>query len=257
MNLILLSCCLLAALPSLATAQSHSTAASALRHSTQLIVVTTSNWDAVSGRLQRYQRSAPAQPWHTISDPITIVVGKAGMGWGIGIDPLTAARTPGDPIKREGDHKSPAGIFRFGTSFGYAPHAPNGWKMPYLALTPAIDCVDDSHSRFYNRLMDFSTIEPDWNSAESMRDAGQSYVWGIVIDHNTDHPIPEGGSCVFMHIWAGPGVGTVGCTAMPQQQLESILAWLNPDAHPLLIQMPLRSYQQIQHSLHLPTPPTD
>jgi D-alanyl-D-alanine dipeptidase len=258
MNRIFLSLCLLAALPSLAFAQSQLTEPPALSRSTQLIAVTTSGWSAVSGRLQRYRRSRPGKPWQAIGDPVTIVVGKAGLGWGIGIDPLTAGRAADDPVKVEGDHKAPAGIFRFGTSFGYAPHAPAAWKMPYLALTPSIECVDDSHSRFYNHVVDRRTVSPDspdWTSSEHMRSAGQSYVWGIVIDHNAAHPRPQAGSCVFMHIWAGPGIGTVGCTAMPEQQLKLILGWLRPAAHPLLVQMPLRSYQQIQESLHLPAPP--
>lgn len=253
MRRLILCCCLLATF-----AQSRAAEPPALARSTQLIVVTTSGWDAISGRLQRYQRSAPGRAWQPIGNPITIVVGKNGLGWGIGAVPLTAhtaLQTADGPIKREGDRKAPAGIFRFGTSFGYAPHAPAAWKMPYLALTPSIECVDDSHSRYYNRIVDHAVISPDWTSSEHMLSAGQSYVWGIFIDHNTSPPRPQAGSCVFMHIWAGPGIGTVGCTAMPQDQLTLILAWLRPDAHPLLVQMPLRSYQQIQHSLHLPALP--
>jgi D-alanyl-D-alanine dipeptidase len=258
MRRLLLCCCLLATF-----AQSHAAEPPALARSTQLIVVTTSGWDAVDGRLQRYQRTAPGRAWRAIGDPITVVVGKSGLGWGIGAVPLTAAHVAVDPIKREGDRKAPAGIFLLDTAFGYAPHAPADWKMPYLALTPNTECVDDSHSRFYNRIVDRATASsgsrdspdsPDWISSEHMRSAGQSYIWGIVVDHNAVHPRPQAGSCVFMHIWAGPGIGTVGCTAMPQDQLTLILAWLRPDAHPLLAQMPLRSYQQIQNALHLPSP---
>ncbi|HEX4021525.1 MAG TPA: L,D-transpeptidase family protein [Acidobacteriaceae bacterium] len=248
-----LVCCLLAVLPCLVFAQE--APSSALAHSTQLIVVTTSGWSAVSGRLQRYQRSAPGDRWRAAGDPITIVVGKKGLGWGIGVVSIPAARNADDPVKREGDRKSPAGIFRLGTTFGYAPHKPGDWKMPYLPLTPSIDCVDDSHSRYYNQVMDRSTVSVDWKSAEHMRDAGEAYRWGLVIDHNTTDPRPEGGSCVFMHIWAGPGMGTVGCTAMPEQQVKQVLGWLNPAANPLLVQMPLRSYRLIEKSFRLPPPP--
>jgi L,D-peptidoglycan transpeptidase YkuD (ErfK/YbiS/YcfS/YnhG family) len=249
----LLFCCLLLALPSLVFAKE--APPSVLAHSTQMIVVTTADWNAVSGSLQRYQRSSPGAAWRTVGGPITIVVGKRGTAWGIGAAPITAVSRPEDPVKREGDRKSPAGIFRFGTSFGYAPHKPAQWKMPYLPLTPNIDCVDDSNSRYYNRIVDRSTVTPDWNSSEHMRLAGTAYIWGVVIDHNANHPRPGGGSCVFMHIWAGPGIGTTGCTAMPEPQVKQILGWLNPAAYPLLVQMPLQSYRQLEKQYRLPPPP--
>lgn len=248
-----LFCCLLAVLPCLAVAEE--APPSALGHSTQLIVVTTSDWNAVDGRLQRYRRQSTDGAWRAAGDPVAIVVGKKGLGWGIGVTPLTAERSADDPVKKEGDRKSPAGIFRLGTAFGYAPHDPGSWKMPYLALTPSIECVDDSQSRFYNRVLDRSTVSSDWHSSEHMRDAGEAYRWGIVIDHNTNPPRPQGGSCVFMHIWSGPGNGTVGCTAMPEQQIKLILGWLDPAANPLLVQMPLRQYRKAEKSLHLPPSP--
>jgi D-alanyl-D-alanine dipeptidase len=224
-----------------------------LDHSTQLIVVTTSGWNAINGRLQRYQRTAPDGTWQPVGYTNTVVLAKNGMGWGIGAASLEHGTQ--DPIKREGDGRAPAGIFSLGPAFGYAPHAPAGWEMPYIALTPTTDCVDDSHSRFYNRVLDRSAVSPDWTSAEHMRDAGEAYRWGLIIDYNTPNPRPQAGSCVFMHIWAGPGIPTVGCTAMPQQQIETILDWLNPAAHPLLIQMPQAQYRQMQNSLHLPPSP--
>jgi L,D-peptidoglycan transpeptidase YkuD (ErfK/YbiS/YcfS/YnhG family) len=252
MNRIFLLCCLLAALSPVALSQ----APAPLHQSTQLIVVTTSSWTAVSGRLQRYQRPAPGRAWLAVGDPIPIVVGKAGLGWGIGEAPVTAARSAADPVKHEGDRRAPAGIFRFGTAFGYSPLPPSGWKVPYLAIVPTTHCVDDPHSRFYNRIVDSSRVPPDWNSSESMRNAGIAYTWGIVIDHNANPPIPGDGSCVFMHIWSGPTVGTVGCTAMPEPDVRQVLAWLNPAYHPLLVQMPLAQYQRIEKSLRLPLPPT-
>jgi D-alanyl-D-alanine dipeptidase len=60
-----------------------------------------------------------------------------------------------------------------------------------------------------------------------------------------------------MHIWGGAGIGTEGCTAMPESQIKTILAWLDPKANPLLVQMPLREYQQTAQYLHLPTPPAE
>ena len=90
----------------------------------------------------------------------------------------------GTQSNREGDGRSPAGVFALGTAFGYASHALPGLKMPYLSLSPSIECVDDIASRHYNRIVDRSVVAPDWNSSEHMRNTGKSYRWGIVIDHN-------------------------------------------------------------------------
>jgi D-alanyl-D-alanine dipeptidase len=114
-----------------------------------MIVVTTSDWNAVEGRLRRYERTTVDEKWRPVGDPISIVVGKNGLAWGIGIVPADDAqvRSASDPVKREGDGRAPAGIFDLGTAFGYASEPLWGLKMPYLNLTPSIECVDDPGSK--------------------------------------------------------------------------------------------------------------
>lgn len=166
------------------------------------------------------------------------------MGWGNGHHPAD------DPVKREGDGRSPAGIFRLGTAFGYAPRQDAPTKMPYLSLTPNTECVDDSRSAYYNRIVERSAVTPDWSSSEHMRSITE-YRWGLVVDNNP-HARPLGGSCVFIHIWDGPGRGTAGCTAMSEPWIGTILRWLDPAAHPLLMQMPLPEYRRVRKDLLLP-----
>jgi D-alanyl-D-alanine dipeptidase len=131
--------------------------------------------------------------------------------------------------------------------------------MPYLALTPATECVDDIASKQYNRIVDRSAVPVDWKSSEQMRSAGESYRWGIVIDHNgtvatnaSAPPLPGRGSCIFLHIWKGTGQGTVGCTAMPQTELETVIKWLDPKRMPLLVQLPQQKYQSLARRWKLP-----
>jgi D-alanyl-D-alanine dipeptidase len=227
--------------------------------STQLIIVTTSNRGAVTGQLQRFERVD--RRWRPFGEPIPIVVGRNGMGWGIG---LVAADDPNvhlssDPVKKEGDGKSPAGIFDLGTVFGYSARPLPGLKFPYLTLTESIECVDDVNSKYYNRIVDRSALAADWNSSEHMRDVGESYRWGIVVDHNRaiatrnqDVPEPGGGSCVFLHIWHDQSQGTAGCTAMSQVNLEALLTWLDPKRRPLLLQLPMPTYERLTHRWNLP-----
>jgi L,D-peptidoglycan transpeptidase YkuD (ErfK/YbiS/YcfS/YnhG family) len=233
-----------------------------LAHSTQIIVVVTPGWDAVQGWLERFERADSQESWRSVGDPIPIVVGSRGMGWGIG---LIDAGQPGiriepEPIKIEGDGKSPAGVFTLGTAFGYSVQPLPGLKLPYLVLTESIECVDDVSSKNYNRIVDRSTVALDWNSSEHMRDVGESYRWGVVIDHNAivpsrTAPQPRGGSCVFLHIWHSSDRGTAGCTAMTSNNLESLLLWLNPARLPVLVQLPESAYQRLAVSWGLPQQP--
>jgi D-alanyl-D-alanine dipeptidase len=236
--------------------------ADAFARSTQMIVVTTPDWRTIEGRLQRYERATVQEKWHPVGEPFSIVVGKSGLAWGLGVITTNDARenATSDPVKREGDGKSPAGVFALGTAFGYAPQPLRGLKMPYLNLTSSTECVDDIHSKYYNRMLNRSTVTPDWNSSEHMREAGESYRWGIVLDHNhivtgnnNNPPEPGGGSCVFLHIWHRHDQGTVGCTAMSQSDLETLLLWLDPERKPLLVQLPQPTYKRLMNRWMLPT----
>ena len=61
------------------------------------------------------------------------------------------------------------------------------------------------------------------------------YRWGIVVGHNPANQ-PGAGSCIFIHLWRGPGQPTAGCTAMSEENLPRILAWLDPALDPRLVQ---------------------
>jgi len=227
----------------------------AFSSSTEIVVVTTSDWNSPQATLQRYEREQPGTDWKAVGEPFTVMVGKTGLGWGSGLIAVGGRyRKADDPVKKEGDGKAPAGVFRLSKAFGYAPQEEPGWKMPYVNLTQFIQCVDDTDSKFYNTLVDTTKISPDWGSHENeqMRRQDDLYRWGILVDHNADPPAPGKGSCIFMHIWRGPGQPTVGCTAMPQEQLESLLGWLDPARNPLLVQLPEAEYQRLRKHWHLP-----
>lgn len=232
--------------------------------STQMMVVTTPSWDAVEGQLQRWERAGTGQAWHPVGGAISIVVGSKGLAWGVGPIPPDARhlRLPGEPVKREGDGKSPAGVFSLGSAFGYAAQPLPGVKLAYLPLTPSTECVDDPASKHYNRIVDRSAVAPDWNSSEHMRAIGESYRWGIVMDFNgtveggsLPAPIPGAGSCVFLHIWHSRSQGTAGCTAMRQSDLESLMLWLDPARRPLVVQLPEPAYRRLARPWKLPRGP--
>jgi L,D-peptidoglycan transpeptidase YkuD (ErfK/YbiS/YcfS/YnhG family) len=218
----------------------------------ELIVVTTSDWNSSQATLRRYARPNIRAPWRQIGEPITVMVGKSGLAWGKGAISVDAqVGKADDPIKKEGDGRAPAGVFYLTKIFGYPTQPLPGWKMPYQSLNSSVECVDDVKSKFYNRIVDRSTVAPDWSSSEHMLRQDDLYRWGVLVDHNPA-PEPGAGSCIFMHIWRGPGQPTVGCTAMPQADLESLIAWLDPARTPVLVQLPIDEYTKLREGWRWP-----
>ncbi|HEF4761512.1 TPA: hypothetical protein SAN82_003966 [Pseudomonas putida] len=235
MKRLILVCALL--LPCTAMAQG-------LDDSQQLIVVTSKGWDDIQGIAQRYERHGNTFEKFEASFPV--VLGKHGMGWGQGLNGIEGLQ---GPVKQEGDGKAPAGVFKLGTAFGYAAAADT--RLPYLALTPSIECVDDSQSTHYNQLVDGSTVTKDWSSSERMRRNDELYRQGVFIEHNTPSS-PVAGSCIFFHIWRGPTTPTRGCTAMAPADIARLFSWLDPRQSPLLVQLPEAQYEQLRERWKLP-----
>jgi zinc D-Ala-D-Ala dipeptidase len=135
-----------------------------LSRSSQAVVVTTPGWNSVDGTLTRYEKKDGH--WQPVRNAIPVVVGKNGLAWDGAID---ANWNKSDPVKKEGDGRSPAGILRLVQAFGFDASSA-GTNLPYLALKDSTECVDDASSNAYSKIMDRDqTANPDWNSAEKMR----------------------------------------------------------------------------------------
>jgi D-alanyl-D-alanine dipeptidase len=225
-----------------------------LARTRQLVLVTTRGWDDVPGTLRRFERKGTKGAWAQVGRDVPVAVGRNGLGWGAGLVEASAAE---GPSKKEGDGKAPAGVFALGPAFGFAPEHAAWLRFPYIPLTPSVECVDDTASRRYNLILDrLAAGDVDWNSSERMRTVG-GYRWGLVVRHNAQPPVAGRGSCIFLHVWAGPGKGTAGCTAMEEESLTELLRWLDPQRRPLLVQLPEAEYTRRHSAWHLPAPAFD
>lgn len=216
----------------------------------QLVLVTIDGWNTDQGTLRRFVREDDR--WVAVGAPWPVVIGKAGAAWGLGLQPPSED----GPVKREGDNRSPAGVFRIGTTFGYAPQIATA--MPYRALSATDWCMDVVGSPYYNRIVDAKQVGAAAvkGSSEPMRrdihvHGDQRYRMGFVIESNPDAR-PEAGSCIFGHLWASPTTGTAGCTAMTPESMRNLLGWLKPEDHPVFVLLPRKAYAAVRDDWQLP-----
>lgn len=215
----------------------------------QLLVVTSRDWDAVAAQMRCFQRASGRSGWTEVWPPADAVLGRTGFAWGRG---LHGTVKTGGPVKREGDGKAPAGVFRVVEAFGFASvEDAKIQRLPYRQLTAHTEGIDDPASRHYNRLVEGRSVAAkDWTSSERMRSI-EPYRWGAVVGHNWDQ-VPGGGSCIFLHVWEGAGVPTSGCTAMPESQMLRVLRWLDERKNPILVQLPVDEYRRVRAAWKLP-----
>lgn len=218
-----------------------------LKNCEQLVIVNSPGEGSTTAKMRYFSKTKNG--WQQVAGDIPVMLGRSGLAWGRGLhEPQPGLQ------KREGDGKSPSGIFRFGTAFGRVHASEIAWKLPYVQVTNSLECVDDSKSKFYNQIVDNQKVEKDWNSSERMWEVGSQYDWGVFVEHN-DPAQPQGGSCIFLHVWSGPGVATSGCTAMAERHLLELLKWLDPLKRPLLIQLTASSFPDFQKKYSLPELP--
>lgn len=220
------------------------------RNARQMILVIVPDWNATTGTLRTLDRVR--NTWRETDHAAPVVIGHAGSAWGLGLNPPQHD----GPIKREGDGRSPAGVFAIGEAFGYAPNVATA--LTYTQMQSTHWCVDVSGSPYYNRIVDARTVGEAAvkGATEHMRldifnHGDQRYREGFVIEHNAQQR-PMGGSCIFAHLWGSPRSTTTGCTAMADATMDRLLAWLKPDEHPVFVLLPQKEYARLLKTWRLP-----
>ena len=138
------------------------------------------------------------------------------------------------------------------------PFDPAATGLPYQAMSRDDWCMDVPTSPYYNRIVDARQVGADAvaGSSEPMRldlhrDGNPSYRLGFVIEHNPGN-VPQGGSCIFAHLWRAPGEPTAGCTAMADADMEAMLEWLDADKNPRFVLLPRAPYARLAARWQMP-----
>ena len=215
--------------------------------SEQLILIVSDDFNNTHGVLSRYEKQQ--ENFQQVGEKARVNLGRNGLAWGIGESGFLPKS--GEPVKREGDGRAPAGIFEISKAFGYAPQI--NTRMPYVQADEELICVDDSQSDDYNRIVNINESSNPV-SFEWMRRRDDLYKIGLVIGHNREAK-KGAGSCIFFHIRKSEDAPTAGCSAMREEDLSTILGWLDPAKKPKLVQIP-RSYcpqaEKLYKGVHCP-----
>jgi len=124
--------------------------------------------------------------------------------------------------KREGDLRTPVGVFRLRRGFGVKAN-PGLGAGSWLRVDSRDVWVDDPSSALYNTHQRLPT-RGRWNSAERLQQS-PAYNYAQVIGYNEARR-PRAGSAIFMHV--DQGRGTAGCVSLPTAALLSVMRWERP-----------------------------
>ncbi len=254
MNKILVS--ILSLFPLLMTANAQIPA-----DSRQVIVGIAPSWNSSHVTLSVFERPSANAQWQPNGQGWKGRLGRKGLSWGLGVHNAGAIQTSSNKlIKKEGDGRAPAGIFRIGGAYGYAPSSAIQKKssLPYRQITTKDLWVEDSSSPFYNRhLIIDHEPKSSFEKKAQMRQGDTAHSLKLFIAHNAasaqQKARPNAGSSIFFHIWRGGGrKPTAGCTTMAPDKLKSLIAKIDPAKNPVYVLLTKAEYQRLRAVWRLP-----
>ena len=153
---------------------------------------------------------------------------KVGQDW---IEIMT---TPGfigreglDKTK-EGDEKTPLGVFKFNRAFGIAKDP--GCQIPYLKVDEyTYWSADMRKGKKYNQLVDIREIKDlDQVASEHIIEYTRPYQYALNISYN-EEGTPGVGSAIFLHCFGASNPYTGGCVAIPTNMMYFVMQHVTPD----------------------------
>jgi L,D-peptidoglycan transpeptidase YkuD (ErfK/YbiS/YcfS/YnhG family) len=203
----------------------------------QVVVVTASSWTTSYATVRTYTRSSTG--WHAQFAPMSARIGSRGFAH-LG-------------KRRQDSGETPAGTYALLRAFGAAPDPGtalpyrqfdrNDW-WPYDPRDPRTYNVAQFHGRSTT-----TQWRPSW--AEHLWHFRDQYAYAVVLDYNLPAGIYRSGSQRFATQTANTGAGggiflhiraprpTSGCVAVGKASMRSIVRWLDPAQHPVIVMAPM------------------
>jgi L,D-peptidoglycan transpeptidase YkuD (ErfK/YbiS/YcfS/YnhG family) len=187
----------------------------------QVVIVTSSSWSTDVATLQTFEKDAGV--WHAVFPAMAANIGRDGFS----------------ADKHEGDLKTPAGKYGFGTMFGQQPSP--GVKFPYRVADSQSVWVDTPSSPYYNTWREDVPLGQG-EDLDNLASYGTAYAYAVDIAYNTDPVVPGKGSAIFLHVTTGGG--TAGCVSLAKVNLLEVLRWLDPARAPVIVMGPTSAIRQ-------------
>jgi L,D-peptidoglycan transpeptidase YkuD (ErfK/YbiS/YcfS/YnhG family) len=182
---------------------------------TQLVTVVARTRASTQGTMRLWSKRGAC--WHEVAEPWAAWLGGRGTS----------------PAKREGDLRTPTGIFGFLRPL-YGVAASPGVHYAYRRVVCGDWWVEDPASPYYNRFRHVrcGSTPPFRTTSEDLSRSPTAYRYFAVIAYNTKPVVPGRGSGIFLHVTTGRP--TLGCVSLPLPRLVATLRWLRPAASPLI-----------------------
>ena len=178
----------------------------------RLVLVIAGTMNSRTATVRRFTRASGDARWRAVGGPASALIGRKGLAWAYS---FRAVAHKGEPIKIEGDKRTPAGFFAIGAPFGFAAsHRPG-----YLRIKSGTVCVDDARSAAYNTITSRAKI--GWRVHGENMARVPAYRRGLLVDYPTNRAA-RAGSCIFIHLRLPKATGTVGCIALRARQLIAV-----------------------------------
>ncbi len=218
-------------------------------NSSQCLVGIADDWNSTHVTLTLYEKQGSA--WKPAAEPWKARLGKSGLIWGLGMHPVPS----GVPLKKEGDMRTPAGVFAIGGAWGRDASIRKHPKLFYRQVTSRDLWVEDPNSPQYNRnvILDHEPTSA-WEKKQQMKQNDAAHALKLFIAHNSPPKVvPGAGSSIFFHIWRGGGSRpTAGCTTMEEAKLRWLISRIDPDRRPLYVLLPNAEYAKFRAPWKLP-----
>lgn len=221
----------------------------------QAVIGVADGWNSSTVTLSLVEKNAQGQ-WVRVLGPFQGRLGKNGLVWGLGLH----TNPRGAVVKREGDGRSPAGIFALGGL--WVTNKTPVQRHPALPLVKVdardLWVSDTNRPELYNRYVRLNhPARTPWELHEQMRQTDYAHSIKLLICHNTAErrggPVNGAGSSIFFHIWRNKGASpTAGCTSLDENNLRAIIQRLNPRKRPVYILLPRGDYARLRASWRLP-----
>lgn len=217
--------------------------------SSQCVLGVADGWNSSNVTLSYFERKNGK--WQRIGEDWKGRLGAKGLVWGRGIH----TNPEGATLKKEGDGRSPAGVFELGGVWGVHKSVRKHPETFYHQVTSRDLWVEDGDSKYYNQ---FITLNHDpkteWEKKAQMVQNDYPHSLKMFIAHNAyPNVVANGGSSIFFHIWRrGGAAATAGCTTMVEDKLSWLIATVDPGRRPLYVLLPRSEYEKYKPIWKLP-----